>query len=207
MIAPSLFASRAFTVINLATLVIYAAFTGGMVFLALFLQVTAGWSPLAAGAASVPISVVMFFLAARFGRLAVTVGARTLMAAGCCVVAASFAGMTFLPDDVAFWTQLLPLVVLQGFGMSMLVAPLTGTVLSAAPDSLSGLASGINNAVSRTGGLIAVAALPMLVGLVGSAYSRADAVATGFSRAMWWCAVLVLASAVLITVAMPRKEA
>lgn len=84
--------------------------------------------------------------------------------------------------------------------MSMLVSPLTGTVLAAAPSGRSGLASGINNAVSRTAGLVAVAALPMLVGLVGSAYQDGERVATAFGTAMWWCVGSVLLGAMATAV-------
>ena len=84
--------------------------------------------------------------------------------------------------------------------MSMLVSPLTGTVLAAAPSGHSGLASGINNAVSRTAGLVAVAALPMLVGLVGSAYQDGESVAEAFGTAMWWCVSSVLLGAMATAV-------
>ena len=190
-IPPALFAYRAFTVMNLATLVVYAAFAASMVFVALFLQVTGGWDPLAAGAATMPISIVMFFLAGRFGGWANRLGAVRLMVGGMLVVAIAFALYALLPDHPDYLTQLGPIVLLQGLGMSMLVAPLTGTVLGAVPDASAGVASGINNAVSRTGGLLAVAALPMLVGLGERDYAVASHVSHAFHAAMGICAGLV----------------
>lgn len=197
MTPPQLFASRVFTVINVVTLFVYAALAGSMFFLAVYLQVTAGWTPLEAGAATVPVSVVMLFLASWFGGYATRHGARTPMVAGALVLAAGLALLALAPDRPNFLLHILPGVLLQGFGLSMLVAPLTGTVLAAVPDSRSGVASGINNAVSRTAGLLAIAALPLLVGLSGDDYRIPHKVADAYRASMWWCAGWVLVGAAL----------
>lgn len=197
MTPPKLFASRVFTVINVVTLFVYAALAGSMFFLAVYLQVTAGWTPLEAGAATVPVSVVMLFLASWFGGYATRHGARTPMVAGALVLAAGLALLALAPDRPNFLLHILPGVLLQGFGLSMLVAPLTGTVLAAVPDSRSGVASGINNAVSRTAGLLAIAALPLLVGLSGDDYRIPHQVADAYRASMWWCAGWVLVGAAL----------
>ncbi len=202
MLPPAIFASRDFSVINIVTLFVYAALSGSMLFLAIFLQVSAGWSPLEAGAATVPVSIIMFFLASRFGAVATKFGARTPMVAGSAVLTVGFAWLALAPDAPSYIGQVLPGVILMGLGLSMLVAPLTGTVLAAVPDEESGLASGINNAVSRTAGLLAVAVLPLLVGLSGTAYRDPAAVGDAYRASMWWCAALVAVGGILTAVAL-----
>lgn len=206
MVPPALFRSRDFSVINVVTLFIYAALAGSLLFLAIFLQVSAGWTPLEAGAATVPVSVMMFFLAARFGSVATRFGARMPMVAGAVVLTIGFAWLALAPDDPSYLGQILPGVVVMGLGLSMLVAPLTGAVLAAVPDSRSGLASGINNAVSRTAGLIAVAVLPLLTGLSGTAYRDPIAVGHSYRASMWWCAALVLTGALLTALGLRRNS-
>lgn len=189
MVPLSLFRSRNFSVINVVTLFVYAALSGLLLFLALFLQVSGGWAPLAAGASTVPLSLVMLGLAARFGGLAAKVGVRPLMLGGEALVCVGFVVLAQAPNHPNYWTQILPAVLLLGLGLSMMVAPLTGAVLAAAPERFTGLASGINNAVARTAGLLAVAGLPLLVGLSGERYRDAVAVGDAFRSAELWCAV------------------
>jgi hypothetical protein len=100
----------------------------------------------------------------------------------------------------------LPGISLVGLGLSLTVAPLTGTVLAAAPDELAGTASGVNNAVARTAGLLAVAALPPLVGLSGADYASADALAPSYRLAMIVCAGLLVGGCVLTAVGLPPRE-
>lgn len=207
MVLPSLFTNKVFTSINLVTLAIYAALSGSMVFVALFLQVTAGWTPLAAGAATVPISAVMLVLASRFGGVATRHGPRLPMVAGALLLALGLGLLARSPDQPSYVLDVLPGMLAQGLGLSMLVAPLTGTVLAAAPDSHAGVASGINNAVSRTAGLLAVAGLPLLVGLSGRAYADPAAVADAYRAAMWWCVGLVLLGALLTAVTLTGPAA
>ncbi|WP_446664960.1 MFS transporter [Flexivirga sp. B27] len=207
MVPPWLFGSRDFSVINIVTVFVYAALTGSMLFLAIFLQVSAGWTPLEAGAATVPVSVVMFFLASRFGSVATKFGARMPMVAGAAVLMLGFGWLAVAPNDPSYIGQILPGVIIMGFGLSMLVAPLTGAVLAAVPDGQTGLASGINNAISRTAGLIAVAVLPLLTGLSGTAYRDPIAVGDAFRASMWWCVALVLVGGLLTLVGLRRKVA
>ncbi|WP_460467270.1 MFS transporter [Calidifontibacter terrae] len=206
MVPPRLFRSRVFCVINLVTLFVYGALTGSMLFLAVFLQVSAGWSPLEAGAATVPVSIAMLLLASWFGGFATRHGARLPMVAGMVVLATGLALLAFAPEHPSYAVHILPGVVLQGLGLSMLVAPLTGTVLAAVPDSQSGVASGINNAISRTAGLIAVAALPTVVGLSGAAYRDPVAVAHAYTSALWWCVGAVLIGAILTAVGLTARQ-
>ncbi|NYJ75767.1 MFS transporter [Allobranchiibius huperziae] len=205
MVQPSLFADRVFTVINLVTLAVYAALAGSFFFLAVYLQVSGGWTPLAAGAATVPVSLIMLVLASRFGGVATRFGARLPMMAGSALLAVGLGWLALAPDHPTYLTQLLPGILLMGFGLSMLVAPLTGTVLAAAPDHEAGLASGINNAVSRTAGLLAIAALPLVVGLSGDQYRVGHEVARAYRSSMWVCAALV-AVGLLLTVAVGGRQ-
>jgi Na+/melibiose symporter-like transporter len=203
MLPTVLFASRTFSVINVATFAIYAALSGTFLFLVLFLQVVSGWTALQAGAAALPLSVIMLVLASRFGELATRIGARPLMICGPLTAATGLAFLSLLPDNPSYVRNVLPGVVLLGLGLAMTVAPLTGTVLAAAPDVLAGTASGVNNAVARTAGLMAVAALPVIVGLSGSEYAEAASLAPAYRAAMLICAVIMASGAVLTALGLP----
>lgn len=205
MVAPALFANRVFTVVNLVTLAVYAALGGLLFFLAVYLQISAGWSPLAAGASTAPISLIMLLLASGFGAVATRFGARLPMLVGTALLAIGLVWLAQVPDKPAYLTQLLPAIVVVGLGLSMVVAPLTGTVLAAAPENEAGLASGINNAVSRTAGLLAIAALPLMVGLSGRDYRVGAEVARAFRSSMWMCAALV-AIGFLLTLALGGRQ-
>jgi EmrB/QacA subfamily drug resistance transporter len=206
MVPPTLFANRVFTTINLVTLLVYAGLSAALLFLVLFLQTVAGWSALEAGAATLPLSVVMLALAGRFGRLAARSSARPYMIGGTLVAAAGFVLLALSPRDASYVTDVFPGITLVGLGLAMTVAPLTGTVLAAAPDELAGTASGVNNAVSRTAGLLAVAALPPLVGLGGADYASPDALAPSYRLAMFICAGLLVGGAALTAFGLSARE-
>ena len=140
--------------------------------LVLFLQGVAGFSALAAGSASVPVTLVMFVLAARFGKLADRYGPRWFMGAGPLICAAGLALMLRLDADVTYWTDLLPALLVFALGLSIVVAPLTATVLSDADEHNAGIASAVNNAIARVAGLVAIAAIGALV--AGQYGSRLD---------------------------------
>jgi EmrB/QacA subfamily drug resistance transporter len=204
MLPTSLFASRSFSVINSVTFAIYAALSGALVFLVLFLQVVSGWSALRAGASTLPLSVVMLLLAGRFGTLATRIGVRPLMIAGPLTAAAGFVLLSLSPHHPSYALNVLPGVSLMGLGLAMTVAPLTGTVLAAAPDELAGTASGVNNAVARTAGLMAVAALPAIVGLSGNEYADAASLAPAYRAALLICATAMALGSVLTALGLPR---
>jgi EmrB/QacA subfamily drug resistance transporter len=206
MLPTSLFTSRSFSVINSVTFAIYAALSGALVFLVLFLQVVSGWTALRAGTATLPLSVVMLLLASRFGTLATRIGARPLMISGPLIAATGFVLMSLTPSHPSYLLHVLPGVGLLGLGLAMTVAPLTASVLAAAPDELAGTASGVNNAVARTGGLIAVAALPALVGLSGSEYADAARLAPAYRTALLICAAAMAVGAVVTALGLPRKR-
>lgn len=191
MMETSLFRSRQFSAANGMTLLVYAALGGMSFFLTLQLQTVLGYSPLAAGVATLPITIIMFFLAKRGGALAARIGPRIPMALGPIVCAVGIALISQVGFDSSYWLNIFPGVVIFGLGLALLVAPLTATVLAAAPDQNAGIASGVNNAVARAGSLLAVAALPAVVGLSGADYDRPVMFSAGYEQAMWICVVLL----------------
>jgi EmrB/QacA subfamily drug resistance transporter len=195
MLPPRLFANREFSAVNAATLVIYAALSAVIFFLVLTLQVVAGFSPLEAGSALLPLTVVMLLLSSRSGALAQRIGPRPQLTVGPLVAAAGVALMSRIGPDTSYVVDVLPAVTLLGLGLAITVAPLTATVLAAAEDRYAGIASATNNAVARTGGLLAVAALPAVVGLSGNSYRHPVALADASSEAMWICAGLLVVGA------------
>jgi EmrB/QacA subfamily drug resistance transporter len=160
MLPLSLFSRRNFAVGNLATLAIYAGLGAALFFLVLFLQETAGYSAFEAGVSLMPLTVLMFFGSSRFGALADRVGPRVFMSVGPMLAGAGLLLMAFAIDrDARYVTQVLPGVLLFGLGLAMTVAPLTATVLGDADERHAGIASGVNNAVARVAGLLAIAAI------------------------------------------------
>jgi EmrB/QacA subfamily drug resistance transporter len=179
-----IFADRVFSATNAATFFIYGALGVYGFLVVLQLQVVARWSPLAAGTAMLPATVLMLLLSSRVGGLAVRTGPRVLMTAGALLAAAAFGLATRIGADAGWLTDLAPSAVLLGLGLCCAVAPLTATVLAAAPAQLSGAASGVNNAVARTAGLLAVAVVPSLAGLSTASTSDPSALQHGFPAAM-----------------------
>lgn len=159
-----IFAARNFAVGNLATVFLYAAVSLGMLIVTLFLQEAAGLSATAAGLATLPVPVLSFFLARRFGTLAGVHGPRLFMAVGPLIAAAGFLWMTMAREPFDFWTQMLPGVVVFGLGLTITVSPLTAAILAAVDPAQSGIGSAVNNAVSRIAGLIAVAFTGVIIG-------------------------------------------
>jgi EmrB/QacA subfamily drug resistance transporter len=197
MVPPGLFASRQFTVTNIVTFAIYAAFGAVFFLVVLQLQVVSGFSPLAAGAAMLPVTVLLLVLSSRAGALGARIGPRLPMSAGPLLAAVGVLLMMRIGRDASYATDVLPAVVIFGLGLSLLVAPLTSTVLAAAPAEHAGAASGVNNAVARAGGLLAVALLPAVAGLTGDVYRDPDAFTGGFRIAMGISAGLLVAGGLL----------
>jgi EmrB/QacA subfamily drug resistance transporter len=197
MMPPALFGSVQFSASNAMTFVVYAALGAFSFFLVLQLQIVTGYRPLAAGIAFLPVTVIMLLLASRGGALAGRIGPRLPMALGPIVCAAGVALLAFVGRDTSYWTGVLPGVVLFGLGLVLLVAPLTATVLAAAPDHQAGIASGINNAIARAGSLLAVAALPAAVGLSGTDYENPASFNDGYRMAMWICVAMLVAGGVV----------
>ena len=200
MVPPGLFRSVQFSATNLITFLLYAANGAALLLLVIELETVSRFSPLMAGSALLPITVVMLALAARFGSWAQRRGPRIFMAIGPVVCAAGLAMMTRLSAQSGYWSEVLPAVAVIGLGLAVFVAPLTATVLEAAPASHAGIASGVNNGVARAASLLAIAALPVIVGLKGDAYQSAGQFLGPFRQSMWICCGLYLVGAVLALV-------
>jgi Na+/melibiose symporter-like transporter len=197
MLPPAIFRSRQFTAANIVTFVVYAALAGMFFFLVVYLQVVVGFSPVLAGSALLPVTVVMLILSARAGALASSIGPRLPMSLGPVVSAGGLLLLLRIGPGASYFLDVLPAVIIFGLGLSLLVAPLTMTVLAAAPAEHAGIASGINNAVARAAGLLAVAVLPLMAGISGDDYQRPEVFAAGFRIATLTCAVLLAAGGVL----------
>ena len=190
MLPPRLFADRQFTGANISTFVIYGALGGFSFFLVLQLQNVLGYGATAAGAAMLPTSLLLTLFSARAAAFAARIGPRIPMTVGPLIVSAGTLWLLGVDGSSSYWVEVLPGSLLQGAGMTLTVAPLTATVLGAAPNELAGIASGVNNAVARAAQLLAVAALPVAVGLSGDDYADPEAFTSGYRMAMTICAVL-----------------
>ncbi|MFD9293071.1 MFS transporter [Streptomyces sp. NPDC060030] len=191
MMPLGIFSSRRFTSVNLITLCVYAG-VGGFFFLtALELQIVVGYSALQAGAAMLPNSLVMLLFSSRSGVLAQRLGPRLPLTVGPLICAAGTLMMLRVGTGAVYLPDVFPALLVIGIGMVMMVAPLTVTLLSSVADENAGLASGINNAAARASGLVAVAALPLLVGMGPEAYRTGAAFDQSFGRAMPICAALL----------------
>lgn len=192
-----LFRNHVFTAVNVVTLIMYAAM--GVVFFLLVvqLQVVSGFSPIAAGASLLPTTILMLLLSARAGEVAKRYGPRLPMTVGILIAGAGFLLMATIGEGASYWLQVLPAVTVFGLGLSAAVAPLTATVLATADERYAGTASGVNNAVARTGSLLAVAAVPPLVGLVGDAFKKPHLFDAGFRYAMLISAAMMAVSALI----------
>ncbi len=164
MLPLKLFAIRNFRTGNLATTSIYAGLSVATFLIVIFIQQVDGYSALAAGLALLPVTLIMFLLSPRFGALAGIYGPRLFMAAGPLIGAAGFLYMLRVGHPISYWTQLFPGVLLFGIGLSVTVAPLTAAVLGSIDSRQAGIASAINNAISRVAGLLAIAGIGAVVG-------------------------------------------
>jgi EmrB/QacA subfamily drug resistance transporter len=163
MLDLSLFKVRNFAVTNIETLVVYAGLFGAFFFITLFLQQTAGYSPIGAGLATTPVSVVMFVLSPRFGKMSTGIGPRVPMSIGPIVGGIGLLLLMRVGSDPNYVTEVLPAILVFGLGLAATVAPLTATALNSVEERHVGIASGINNGVSRVAGLLAIAILGALI--------------------------------------------
>ncbi len=163
MLPLGLFRRRNFAVGNLETFAMYGGLGASFFFLTIFLQQVAGYDAVQAGLAMLPSTLMMFLLSKRAGRLADRLGPRLFMGLGPIVAALGLAGMTRLDARFDYWTELLPALIVFSAGLVATVAPLTATVLADADERNAGIASGVNNAIARIAGLLAVAAIGAVV--------------------------------------------
>jgi EmrB/QacA subfamily drug resistance transporter len=199
-----LFANRTFTGTNLMTLLTYAALGAVFFVLVLNLQISAGYGALAAGLSTLPVTVLMLLFSRRSGALAARIGPRTQLFVGPLFAAAGALLLTRVDaTHDNYLLDVLPGVLLFGIGLTTFVAPLTASVMAAAPTDDVGVASGINNAVARTGSLLAVAVLPALAGLHGEAYREVAVMVHGYRVVMLACAALLVAAAAVVALTVP----
>ncbi len=184
MLPLDIFRSRQFTSANVVTFAVYGALGGALFLLPIQLQLTLGYSPLEAGTALLPITLVMLALSARAGRLSQRIGPRLPMTLGPIVAGGGLALLCFVQPGTSYLTTFLPAITVFALGLALTVSPLTATVLAAAPVAHAGLASAVNNAVARAAGLIAVAVLPAAAGLTTASFARPGAFGSGFRTAM-----------------------
>lgn len=200
MLPPGIFSSTQFTAANLVTVAVYAALGAVFFLLILQLQQVLGYSALAAGAASLPITALMLALSARSGQLAQRIGPRPQMTIGPLTMAAGLFLMTRIDAGASYLGSVLPAVAVLGLGLATTVAPLTATVLAAADERHAGVASGVNNAVARAAQLIAVAVVPLAAGVTGATYLDPVAFSAGFRTAMLITAALAAVGGLLALV-------
>jgi EmrB/QacA subfamily drug resistance transporter len=197
MMPLGLFASRQFSAANVVTFVVYGALSGVFFLLVAFLQISLGYSPIAAGAASLPITVLMLLFSSRSGALAQRIGPRIPLTLGPLILAGGMLLMTQINPGDTYIQSILPPVIVFGVGLTLVVSPVTATVLAAADERRAGIASGVNNAVSRVAALVAVAVLPLIAGLTGDRFYRKAAMTHGFHVAMVASAALAIAGGVI----------
>lgn len=194
MLPLGVFRSRQFSAANAVTFFMYGGLGAALFLIGLVLQEALGYSPLESGASLFPITIIMLVFSARAGALAQRIGPRIPMSLGPLGVAGGLLLMVRISPGASYAAAVLPALVVFAAGLALTVAPLTATVLAAADARHSGVASGVNNAVARVGGLVAVAAVPLVSGFAPGHRVAAQALVTGFHRTAMAAAVLLALS-------------
>jgi EmrB/QacA subfamily drug resistance transporter len=197
MLPLDIFSSKQFTAANMVTFVVYGALGGVFFLLVSFLQISMGYSPIGAGAATLPITAVMLVFSARSGALAQRIGPRIPLTIGPLIIAGGLLLMSMISPGDSYLTHILPSVLIFGAGLTLVVAPVTATVMAAAEASHAGIASGVNNAIARVAGLLAVAVLPLIAGLTGDSFYNPADMTDGFQIGMMACALLAALGGVI----------
>jgi EmrB/QacA subfamily drug resistance transporter len=195
MMPPDLFRIRSFAVANVQTFVVYAALSGVLLLFTVTIQIGLGWSALAAGAAGLPITLILALGSSRAGGLLPVLGARAMLTAGPAVMAVGIAVLATVRPGATYLVPMLPGLVIFSLGLTLVVAPITTTALGDIPEQQSGVGSGINNAVARIAGLVAIAAVPLAAGF--DTTSATDDLFAAYSWAQLLCAGLCLSGAVV----------
>jgi MFS family permease len=207
MLPLTIFRSRQFSGANAATLANYVAIGAMFFFLSLQLQDVLGYTALAAGAASMPATLIMLAFSAQAGRVGQRIGARIPMTVGPIVLGAGLVLLSGIDPGDSYLVSILPGVVVFGVGMTIFVAPLTTTVLGALPDERAGIASAVNNAVARLAQLFASAGLPAAAGLSASTAVGPGAFSDGFQTAMLIDAGVAVAGGVISWMTIRGRDA
>lgn len=197
--------TRQFTSANVVTFVVYGALGGFSFLLVSFLQISLGYSPLAAGAASLPVTLLMLLFSSRSASLAQKIGPRLHLTMGPLLIAAGLVLMARITPGDGYAGSVLPAALVFGVGLTLVVSPITATVLASVSELHSGIASGVNNAVARVASLLAVALLPPIAGLTGSRFYVPQLMTRGFHVAMLVCAVVSAAGGVLAWLAIDNS--
>lgn len=192
MVPPGVFRNLQFSAANVITFVVFAALGGVFFFLMVDLEVVAGFSPLLAGTALLPVTAIMLLLSERAGAVSARIGPRLPLSLGPLLAACGVLLLLRVGQDASYFADVLPAVSVFGLGMALLVAPLTTTVMASTDTAHAGIGSGISNAVARAAGLLVVAVLPFLAGISGDDYEQPQAFAAGFRIAMIACAALLV---------------
>jgi EmrB/QacA subfamily drug resistance transporter len=201
MLPLGLFRSRAFSVANTITFVIYGALGGALFLVAVQLQTGLHFSPLEAGAATLPMTVTLLLFSARVGAILPRVGARPLLTAGPLLAAAGLLLLTRAVPGESYLAGVFPGIVVFAAGMCLVVTPITATAMDAVDNRHAGLASGVNNAVARVAGLVAVAVLPAVAGAgAGTSIST-----HGFRLALTVAAISAAIGGLVALVGLPRR--
>lgn len=199
MLPLSLFKVRNFTYGNLSTLAIYAGLSVSSFLITITLQQIGGFSPFAASLATMPVSIVMFLLSSRFGKLAGRYGPRLFMTTGPLVAAIGFLLMLRLQPHVRYFVDLFPGVLFFALGLSMTVAPLTSAVLGDVKPQQAGVASAVNNAIARIAGLVAIAFVGVITGPLLTIH--------GFRRVLITTAILMVVGGAISFVGIRNRVA
>jgi EmrB/QacA subfamily drug resistance transporter len=222
MLPFALFRARNFAVANAETFLVYAGLYGFLVFFTIYLQFL-GFSPFETGLINIPVSIVMIFLAARFGALSDAHGPRLFLTAGPALMGLGTLVFLLVEEKGDFWTAGINGLGLFSLGLAMMVAPITATALKSAPERYAGIASGVNSTVSRLGSLVAVAVIGLVIALVFDAQTDApgavplakdqtapelrEASVDGFRAGMLLAAALTFAGAAVGAVGISNREA
>jgi EmrB/QacA subfamily drug resistance transporter len=189
MLPLHLFNIRNFSWGNIATIAIYGGLSVATFLIAVFVQQVGRYSAVEAGLALLPVTIIMFFLSSRAGALAGTYGPRLFMTVGPIVAGLGFLWMLQVDNSVNYWLHILPGILIFGIGLAITVAPLTSAILGSIDKREAGIGSAINNAVARVAGLVAIAALGIVIG------PTLDT--EGFHRGMIATAALLLAGGII----------
>lgn len=198
MLPLELFDVRNFKVGNIATFFIYGALALQGFLMVIFLQQTAHFSAVVAGLASVPVTIILFFLSSRFGELSGKFGPRFFMSIGPIVSGIGILLLLRVSLPVQFWTDLMPGIIVFGLGLAATVAPLTAAILGSIKPAQAGIGSAVNNALSRIAGLLSIAAIGIFIG--------SDISLSGFHTGMIVCAVLLFTGGVISGIWIVNKD-
>jgi EmrB/QacA subfamily drug resistance transporter len=206
MVPMRIFRSAQFSATNVVTFLLYGAFSAALFMLGLVLQGPLGYSPLLAGAATVPLTIMMLLFSARAGAMAQRIGPRIPMTVGPLLCAVGLALLTLVEPGRSYFEAVLPGLLVFAAGLTFTVAPLTTTALSSVSAHLAGIASGVNNAVARTGSLVAVAAIPVVAGFTAGEAVDDATLLDGYGDVLWVSAGFAVAAGIVSAIWIRRIE-